>query len=111
VEALPMSAVLNVLMGDLLKGQGGCVWAQCVASSATEQAEQEGHHGHHHKDHEEDLGGPGSTRCDAAKTEERGNECNEKEDNGVVQHGELLNSVWGAGSLRVATPVVAMSSL
>ena len=53
-------------------------------------AENERNHGHDQEDHEKDLGDAGSPSGNTAKPENRRDQRNDKKNNGVMQHSELL---------------------
>ena len=54
-----------------------------------DEADEEGHHGHDHEDEEKDLRDLCRSSGNAAKAEERRNQGDDKEDDGVMQHGGL----------------------
>src|SRR5205809_943277 len=62
---------------------------QILASTAaaTEDSKEQGHHEQHEEDEEQDLRDLGSAGCDAAEAEHGSNNCNDQEDDSVVQHG------------------------
>src|SRR5438105_6881424 len=63
-------------------------------SSLLDEPEQEARDSEDGKQHEQDLGDARRAGGDAAEAEQRGDQRNDEEDNGVVQHGFLLTGVF-----------------
>ncbi len=79
-------------------------------------AEDEGDHSHYQEDHEKYLGDARRPSGDAAKTENRSDQRNDKKNKGVMQHGGLLCQAEQRRRCRFrlvvnATPIAAMDSV
>jgi hypothetical protein len=61
-----------------------------VLSSSSEQAGDQRHDEQHEEYEKQDFGDFGGTGCEAPKTEQRSDNCNDKEHRSVVQHVDLL---------------------